>query len=294
VLYAALRRPIPLYPIPKVDLEGYCSKVPGIPTSEFEARQAALAQTLQTIGGGSYLAEPGASAGYFGNLSSSHWHLSERPLLLHISLEKSKDTEAQAAPHVTVLTPSFEASRAKLLPLAGSSISWVEWPEHEDPFKTLMSALPPHVRSSPVYVDGSIRNFVATGLSRAGADVQPAPASVTALRERKSRAEIDIMKCANEATLHAIRQVRAQMRIGMRESQVRGMVTDALKSAGLSNNWVLALFGDNAALPHGGGADRVLGETEFILIDAGGSLQGYGSDVTRVRVLCVLVGEWWS
>lgn len=39
----------------------------------------------------------------------------------------------------------------------------------------------------------------------------------------------------------------------------------------------------NAALPHGSGTDRVLGKDEFVLIDAGGSLHGYASDVTRVR-----------
>lgn len=40
---------------------------------------------------------------------------------------------------------------------------------------------------------------------------------------------------------------------------------------------------ENAALPHGHGSDRVLGKHDFILIDGGGTLHGYHSDVTRVR-----------
>lgn len=40
---------------------------------------------------------------------------------------------------------------------------------------------------------------------------------------------------------------------------------------------------DNAALPHGAGTDRVLGTSDLILIDTGGVLFGYHSDVTRVR-----------
>lgn len=40
---------------------------------------------------------------------------------------------------------------------------------------------------------------------------------------------------------------------------------------------------DNAALPHGTGTDRVLGSSDLILIDTGGVLFGYHSDVTRVR-----------
>ena len=43
------------------------------------------------------------------------------------------------------------------------------------------------------------------------------------------------------------------------------------------------LLPENAALPHGSGTDRVLGKSDFILIDGGGSLHGYVSDVTRVR-----------
>lgn len=38
----------------------------------------------------------------------------------------------------------------------------------------------------------------------------------------------------------------------------------------------------NAALPHGSGADRVLAKSDYILIDCGGELYGYHSDVTRV------------
>ena len=44
--------------------------------------------------------------------------------------------------------------------------------------------------------------------------------------------------------------------------------------------WHLA----NAALPHGGGADRILQKDEYVLVDAGGSLHGYVSDVTRVSL----------
>lgn len=89
------------------------------------------------------------------------------------------------------------------------------------------------------------------------------------------------------------------MRIGMRESQVVQMVDEALAVAGLTERWVLVLFGgalschhvrsrintkveENAALPHGTGTDRVLGTSDLILIDTGGVLFGYHSDVTRV------------
>jgi hypothetical protein len=41
-------------------------------------------------------------------------------------------------------------------------------------------------------------------------------------------------------------------------------------------------FSENAALPHGSGTDRVLGESDYALFDCTASLHGYYSDVTRV------------
>ena len=41
---------------------------------------------------------------------------------------------------------------------------------------------------------------------------------------------------------------------------------------------------ENAALPHGSGTDKVLTPSDFVLIDCGGELHGYVSDLTRVRL----------
>ena len=78
---------------------------------------------------------------------------------------------------------------------------------------------------------------------------------------------------------------------------------NTLAAAGLKDIFSLVLFGgelgtraqicwtshrlasENAALPHGSGTDRELGEGDFALIDCGGSLHGYQSDVTRVSAL---------
>jgi hypothetical protein len=56
---------------------------------------------------------------------------------------------------------------------------------------------------------------------------------------------------------------------------------------------------ENAALPHGAGTDRALKKHDFTLIDTGGTLHGYHSDVTRVIFLrsCVpsiYVDSWRS
>lgn len=44
-------------------------------------------------------------------------------------------------------------------------------------------------------------------------------------------------------------------------------------------------FIENAALPHGSGTEnRTLTNKDFVLLDTGGTFQGYFSDMTRVRV----------
>lgn len=52
---------------------------------------------------------------FYGNISKSDWGLSERPLLLIITPQKIGE-EIQAK--VSILTPVFEAPRAKMLPVS--------------------------------------------------------------------------------------------------------------------------------------------------------------------------------
>ncbi|KAK0434058.1 peptidase M24, structural domain-containing protein [Desarmillaria tabescens] len=109
-----------------------------------------------------------------------------------------------------------------------------------------------------------------------------APPEIRQLRERKSKRELELLKCANEAILLAIRQTHKQMHIGMRESDARNLIARALADAGLKEGGCLTLFGENVALPHGSGTDRRLRPQDFALFD---SLHGYWSDVTRTLAL---------
>ncbi|KAK0185836.1 peptidase M24, structural domain-containing protein [Armillaria mellea] len=248
----------------------HCSHLGPLPASEFHARLTTLGETLTALNASAYIVEPGASALYYTNVSSSHWHLSERPLLLIVD----------ASARVTVLTPKFEGTRARLLSIP-SDVEWVEWAEEEVPYKQL-----PDIEGT-VFVDGSIRHFIVDGLRAAfpKATVVAAPAEIRQLRERKSEGELELLKCANEATLLAIRHTHKQMRIGIRESEARQLVARALADAGLKDGGCLTLFGENAALPHGSGTDRRLGPGDFALFDCTASLHGYWSDVTRTLAL---------
>ena len=159
-------------------------------------RQHKLAQALHQLNASAYIAEPGASAQFFGNISGASWTLSERPLLLIVSPVIQGD---QLVPKVTVLVPYFEETRAKQLRIPGADVTYAPWKEDEDSFiigaKSIFLST-----GSRIYVDGMIRHFIVDGLQNAapGTDVGLAPPEITSLRSRKSPTELALLQCANE------------------------------------------------------------------------------------------------
>ncbi|EIW85418.1 Creatinase aminopeptidase [Coniophora puteana RWD-64-598 SS2] len=281
-------------PSPFAHLASHCASVPPITTTEFLARQDSLARILHEQGATAYVAEAGPDAFFFANISQASWHLSERPFLLIVTpdIVTSASADATVRARVTLLTPEFEETRARTLPVPARELHYAAWPEDGNPYTAALGVLrhaqDDDANKATILVDGNMRMFVADGLRHAageGAQVAPATPEVTALRERKSPAEIALLRCANEATLLAVRAARERMRIGMRESEARALVESALAAAGLREGFALTLFGENAALPHGSGTDRVLGAEDFVLVDTGGTLHGYSSDVTRTFAL---------
>jgi len=181
-------------------LADHCADASPISSAEFYQRQKSLAQILHSLNASAYIAEPGANAQFFGNISSSQWHLSERPLLLIVSpYLVTEGVEAK----ITVVTPSFEATRAKLLPIpSASDVAFAEWPEDVNPYDVAISAVPASAEGrGTIFVDGSIRHFIVDGLAEAAPKlkISSAPLEIRHIREKKSAAEIELMKCANEA-----------------------------------------------------------------------------------------------
>jgi hypothetical protein len=184
---------------------------------EFYQRQKYLAQVLYSVNASAYVAEPGASAQFFGNISNRQWHLSERPLLLIIS-PNLMNGEIEAK--ISVLTPSFEATRARLLHIPSlSDVTFPEWQEDANPYDVAISAFPtPADGRGKIFVDGNIRHFVVDGLAKAGPKlmVSSAPMEIRHLRERKSLAEIALLKCANEARFFQVTVITGNLRAGYR------------------------------------------------------------------------------
>lgn len=267
-----------------------CAFAAPIPAAHFHDRQQFLAKALHHLNASAFITEPGPTAQYYFNVSTTNWKLSERPFLFVLSPEVLNDG-SDVAPRITVLAPKFEITRASLLdvPLSpDAQLSLTTWAEDASPYKVAHDSLGPLAQGNAVYVDGATRWFVVSGLQDAfgkNTTVSFPPAEISDLRSQKSQAEIQIMKCANELTVEAIRATRKKMFMGMTEREASTKIAALLASAGLQNGGCLTLFGENAALPHGSGSNRSLNPTDFALFDCTATLYGYWADVTRTIAL---------
>lgn len=254
-----------------VELADFCAGVEPIATAEFEARLASVRERLEREGQGALIVEAGVDMRYLGG---PRWGLSERPLLLVVPREAD----------AFLLGPAFEAGTlaARQGPL-GFEVR--TWDEHQSPYAVAEGGLRDAGvgAGEGVAMPGATRSFVVDGL-RAASDARALRADlgiVAAARRIKSPAELALLRRANEATKAALASAAARAQVGMHEREFAAIVREAQEAAGLDSVWVLALFGPNAAYPHGTPEGRELAAGDLILVDTGGFLHGYASDITR-------------
>lgn len=255
-------------------LRDYCAKVPAIQPREYVERQQRLAEVLSRENASALIMEPGPAMKYFTNIA---WDLSERPFLVVLQLDQDAMTTGI---RTTVVTPMFEATRAyeaikeAKLP-KDIPVHVVEWIEHGSPYTVVAERV--LKKQGIVFLEPNVRLFVADGLVKAleQQQVRMSSRALQTLRMVKSRAEVEILRCANHVTELAIRKVRAYVEVGMTEADIAQLMESALATAGLTNIWVLALIDENAAFPHGEpGQRKRVGPNSSVLIDTGGELLG--------------------
>lgn len=245
------------------ELTGFCADAVPITPAEHAERRARAQAALRAAGQSALIVEAGASLEYFTGVP---WHRSERPLLLVLPAD---------GPH-TIVGPSFEQHTLRE---RTGDVALRLWSEHSSPYAAVAELLP----GPQVAVEPWTRLFVLEGLRQAvpKASFIDGGAIVRGCRTLKSPAELALLRRASEATKAALRRVAPHVRAGMREPELAALVESAQQAAGLQHTWALVLFGSNAAFPHGTRGERRLAAGELVLVDCGGALHGYQSDVTR-------------
>ena len=115
---------------------------------------------------------------------------------------------------------------------------------------------------------------------------------VESLRVVKSSAEVDAIRRAARVVDAAFEELVAWLRPGVTEREAAARLDLILAECGAEGRAfeTIVAFGERSALPHARPGARDLREGDVVLLDFGGVVDGYCSDMTRT-VACGDVGE---
>jgi Xaa-Pro aminopeptidase len=102
------------------------------------------------------------------------------------------------------------------------------------------------------------------------------------LRQVKDPDEVALLRAAAEAADRTVARIFAGSLVGRKEADVAAEVRTILVEEGHETaDFAIVASGPNSASPHHEASDRVIRAGEPIVLDIGGSIGGYHSDITR-------------
>jgi Xaa-Pro aminopeptidase len=188
-----------------------------------------------------------------------------------------------------VVVPRLERSAAEAG--MGVPLSIRTWEETEDPYAVALSGLAAapgrealfavsdrlwatHLLAFQAHLAGDDRfNAYAFGL---------ASSLLGELRTIKDPDEIALLRLAAHAADRVVAAIAAGPLVGRTEADVAREVRERLLVEGHDEAaFAIVASGPNSASPHHDASDRVIRAGEPIVLDIGGTIAGYGSDITR-------------
>ncbi len=250
-----------------------------IPAGRYGERLAAARRAAAAAGLDALLVSVGADLRY---LTGYDPHDTERPTLLVLP--------AVDGP-ITLVAPRLETTPAGACPAAASgAVTVAGWEETEDPMALVAARLstalgrePADIRAAAV--SDTMRAAFVLGLQRILPRARWSVASsvLRELRMRKDPEEVERLRVAAQAADRVIAAVAAGRLVGRTEADVAREVEERLVAEGHDRAaFAIVASGPNSASPHHQPGDRVIGAGEPIVLDIGGTVDGYGSDITRM------------
>ena len=216
--------------------------------------------------------EGGTSMAYF---TGTRWGNSERPFGVVIP----------AKGELAWVTPGFEEARARELIKFGKDIR--VWQEDESPYKVIASIFRDRgAATKKIAFEERVRFFIVDGVEKElpNAKVTIATPVTAGCRMIKSSAEIALMQRANDITLQAIVGTMKSLKEGMTSRDISASVGEMTRKLGGNGDGALVGLGKFSAFPHGSIQPQQIREGDIVLIDAGCTIEGYTSDITRTTV----------
>ncbi len=190
----------------------------------------------------------------------------------------------------TIIVPRLERAAAEAGVNGPVGIATVE--EGADPYAAVVGRIDAgHGRTATVAVSDTLWASHLLGIQGAiradgrfdGDDLRVASTVLRALRMVKDPDEIELLRLAAQAADRVVAQIAAGRLVGRTEVDVSREVRDRLIAEGHETaEFAIVGSGPNSASPHHEASERVIQAGEPIVLDIGGSLSGYGSDITRM------------
>ena len=257
-------------PPPVLALQPMTDGVEPISVDEHQGRLVRAQALLAASGLDAVVVGPGSSLRYF---TGAEWGLSER--FLGFVLRRTGEP--------VWIAPAFERDRAREQIHVGSDVR--TWEEDESPYAMVAQALKEGGATRRVGIEETMPFAFSDGIAReVSAPSLVSATPVTAgCRMVKDAHELALMRRAALITVRAHRAVFESLREGTSVAQASGWSAAAHRRLGIRGG-ALVLFGPDAAFPHGTEKPRTLRAGDVVLIDGGGRLHGYASDITRTSV----------
>lgn len=245
---------------------------PAIPPERYASRLLVAAQLAADEGVGALLVGVGADLRYLAGYVA-------------LPLERLTMLVVPASGRPTLIAPRLEALPARSSPaVAAGVVDLVTWTETQDPI-TLVAALAGVGGAARLAVSDRLWATFLLGLQRALPTTRFELASrvLRELRIIKDDDEVQLLRIAARAADRVIAAIAGGPLVGRTEADVSHEIRERLVREGHDTaDFAIVGSGPNSASPHHEASERVIRAGEPLLLDIGGPLGGYGSDVTRV------------
>jgi D-alanyl-D-alanine dipeptidase len=178
----------------------------------------------------------------------------------------------------TIVCPELEAPRAAV---AAPDVDRRTWGETDDPCATVAALVP---ASGGVAVADQMWAAFVLKLKAALPDrVFVLASEITrGLRMRKDPAELEALRLVSESADRAYARILGRPFAGRTEREIGADLADLLRAEGHDEvGFTIVASGANGASPHHEIGDRRVAEGDTVVLDFGGGMRGYRSDITR-------------
>jgi Xaa-Pro aminopeptidase len=179
-----------------------------------------------------------------------------------------------------LLVPELERPRAQAAPV-GEVLEINHWPDGASPYELVSTLL---VSGGRFAVSDRMwaSHLLALQSEMADATFVPASPVLSPLRARKEPAEIDLLRKAARGTDDTFNRIVRQPLEGRSERDVAHVLASLLQETGHESvTFTIVGSGPNGASPHHESGDRGIRAGDAVVMDFGGRVQGYCSDITR-------------